>query len=87
MLLSHRLLRAQIFSIVIFLILGICDAMAARRGVRVDFLAWTEKTPIDSCAGYSYSYYSLNLENVRFYTSMTLGSGEEWIPYSYCQDI
>lgn len=86
MLLSHRLLRAQIFSIVIFLILGICDATAARRGVRVDFLAWTEKTPIDSCAGYSYSYYSLNLENVRFYTSMTLGFGEEWIPYSYCQD-
>jgi hypothetical protein len=60
--------------------------MGARRGVRVDFLAWADETPIDSCPGFAFSYYVLNLENVRFHTSRTLGINESWIDFSYCQD-
>jgi hypothetical protein len=86
MLLSRRLLIARILSVAIFLFVGVCDATAARRGVRVDFLAWSDETPIDSCPGYSFSYYVVNAENARFYTSRTLGFNEPWKSYSYCQD-
>ena len=86
MLLSRRLLVARILSVVIFLLVGVCDATAARRGVRVDFLAWADETPIESCPGYSYSYYHVRLENARFYTSRILGFNEPWKSYSYCQE-
>lgn len=86
MLLSQRLLVARILSVVIFLLVGVCDATAARRSVRVDFLAWTDGTPIESCSGYDYSYSRVKLENATFYTSRTLGFNEQWKPYSYCQD-
>jgi hypothetical protein len=86
MLLSSRLLIARSLSAVFFMLVSVCDAMAARRGVRIDLLAWSDETPIISCPGYLYSYYFVNLENARFYTSRTLDTNEQWKPYSYCQD-
>lgn len=66
---------------IVFLI-GLSDASAGRRSLRIDFQAWSEEIPIEQCNGYSPGTSTVLEEGVQFFSGRSLS---DFIPYSYCQ--